>query len=351
MGKLQDGIAIKRINDAITTFKNYKLDELEQGGSMAINTLSNVRAHVGLAWPAILRNCLIHTSSHLGFMKFMIDIATTWKVGAFTLLGSVGDEDPFTDVDLIYTKTCLHLGLKDNDFLQFPEEFAYEANSFLEAQSMNARVDMLTGVHNIEDKYVFRMQSISKFLKAYYTASEDVAYLTGFIKPDDSKDSILSAELLKAQVTSEVLRVRNLITTKIQKYINLYEDSQLPHFRQAALSYTQDWDVDGGVPAALPQPDITDDESPVTNPGPSAPPVSKGADQPEDEEMIRKKVETSKDAPPKAVPSGNVSARGIPAFLEDDMSEMDAPDGFHDYLTREHENNFDLAQLGLAPSV
>nr|ADN64752.1 non-structural protein [Homalodisca vitripennis reovirus] len=254
--KLQDGTAIKRINDAIQIFQKYQTGEVSKSSSDHLNQLRNIRMSVGLAWPVILKYCFLHVSSHCGVVRFLTDLACTVKVGVFPIISSIGDFDPFDDVGLIFSKSCIALKISDSSFLTPPDFFASKLTLFFSAMSVNARVetDML---HEIEDRYTYRTGVIGELLSVYMNATLNL------------DDWVVNLDELsqptRAQMLTLLAQNRNMISNEIRSYVNKNLDHPSEHLAAVAKKYNQEWDIGQPTPNLLPVTSATEIDGPESD--------------------------------------------------------------------------------------
>ncbi|QIJ56925.1 non-structural protein [Scaphoideus titanus reo-like virus 1] len=244
--KMQDGTAIRRINDAITAFIAYELGETEKSASTVLNTLRNIRVHVGLAWPTILKYCFTHAASHMGVVRMLLDLATTEKIGMFTILASVGEHDPFNDVGLIFNKACAVLHLSDKDFLIIPDAFSTEVINFFDSQARNARISIENGLHDIEDKYVYRTNAVGSLLLSYISATVELKSWTESLAAN-SIGSSSSAVVMSGKIQN----LRTVINQRILNFVRKNLSATSIHHRSLATTYNSEWEFLSEVPSVL----------------------------------------------------------------------------------------------------
>ncbi|CAA32439.1 structural protein P9 [Wound tumor virus] len=239
-GKIQDGVAIRRMSDAILFFTNYTSRNLIDQRDITLSTLHTIRRNLGTCWSIALLNCWNETSSHAGVMRFILDIAFSLRFGDFTMLGACGNVDPFDDAGQIFLKSCKATGRNDSCFLTPSDNFGYYLVSFLNKEQLKCVVDMNVGIHNIEDIYVTRMESIMEFIYYYYTESgRDVV---NWLEKLESADAGLAAHAKsKRLMRAEIDLIRREILERTRLFINNNRNSFHDHHRELVRRYRTIW--------------------------------------------------------------------------------------------------------------
>nr|AAT97061.1 unknown [Tobacco leaf enation phytoreovirus] len=250
-GILQDGVAIRRIGDAISFFMKYTSGILQNNRHAELNALHLIRRNVGQCWAPTLMSCWIACHSHAGVMRFLIDIASSTRFGDFTLLGSCSLDSPFTDVELIFRKACSAMKLSDTCFITPPVAVVDAVNEFFYSEQLKSTINMSDSVHHIEEYYLTRMESVSSLLHTYYLNTQDLPVeWTANLPSADA--GVSNEQKIRSQMELLIKVIREEILLAVSRFVALYEKHHNEHYRRLAASYKLIWfDVELKVPADL----------------------------------------------------------------------------------------------------
>nr|ABC75538.1 nonstructural protein Pns10 [Rice gall dwarf virus]ABD16176.1 36K protein [Rice gall dwarf virus] len=240
-GKLQDGVAIAKIKETINLFCEYSFGDLVNNRREIVGRVHDARKNAALAWPDLIMNCFLHSASHYGVVKFLLDIALSTRFGDFTLLGVSSQNYPFYDLHVVMTKAFCNLDFAKDEYLMINDSFSSMMSAFLDEEGVHSAMSMELGIHDIEDRFVLRTKRLFYIIHEYHMSLDEIEPWLEKL-PDASGGTLLnqkSKEQMRVIFSNAKVRIANSINLYVTNNTNSYNE----YVREVAEYVADLWNI------------------------------------------------------------------------------------------------------------